>query len=777
MKRFTCQLLLIFTFFGSWGDNRCRALDLNGDGVSDVWQAKYGITMAMVAANPGILDEDPDGDGFSNAQEAVFGTNPFDHNDCPTMKAVALTGFGTSPSYNQLTLSWRSIEGAYYVVESSITLGATAQWAPVVMPPNNAPLGQIIGVAGTQTMVTFLVPKTNPRKFYRVRGSATSMPANFSTSIVNWELTLWGSDPNVTDTDQDGIVDTYEFYNGLNPNDPADASALNSTGITNLQAYSYEGLMSSNIANFYYTGVDLLVFYDEDPHYNFTGALYFFDNFVKTPPPYGVDLGNKYVISAHQTEYFGGSERLCNHTRVDSAVATYTTDFENKAADDESIRWGPGGDIGGDVQWTQGNYPDSVFVSALSDAQFKTTVQYLTAQAAPGASAPHTFVYPILVSDSQITDDGAVKLDPSGNPIAPLVYGGSVTFNIAPGGRYPTDCTVNQGSLPAGIVRKSMVNAAGIIRACALVTLTPPAPNTRRTLIPLKVLINETSSSQVGGALFKVGDNIEFSCSTLDQASFPVPAQNVRWSYAARKMNGSWEPWTSFGGQGTGVSFTTTMQEAGVFRIKVAITGLTGTSAPPIELELLRNNDEIQKFFEFGPGLVGAFDCVGVAENELVGGFVREAQSFLSSRNYDPNIAVPAQYGWPAYPASGNSIIRCNLFIAHRASAAGLVVPPINGLTLTYPPVANQWAGIQDCDWTTSTFESTIDHWNLFFQEDQPRMKPGMIIAHPEPDDAGHCAIVDYDGEAIAAGSNSGTVNKLYPNFFDGTSSYREYEP
>jgi hypothetical protein len=57
-------------------------------------------------------------------------------------------------------------------------------------------------------------------------------------------------------------------------------------------------------------------------------------------------------------------------------------------------------------------------------------------------------------------------------------------------------------------------------------------------------------------------------------------------------------------------------------------------------------------------------------------------------------------------------------------------------------------------------------------------MKPGSIIAHPNPfpDDAGHCAIVDYDGEAIGAGSDSGTVNKNYLEFFDGTSAYQTYD-
>lgn len=41
------------------------------------------------------------------------------------------------------------------------------------------------------------------------------------------------------DTDGDGIPDAWETANGLNPNDPADALALNAEGYTNLEAYSF----------------------------------------------------------------------------------------------------------------------------------------------------------------------------------------------------------------------------------------------------------------------------------------------------------------------------------------------------------------------------------------------------------------------------------------------------------------------------------------------------------------------------------------------------------
>ena len=58
-------------------------VDLNGNGMSDVWEwvySAYGI-------NP---NSDSDGDGFSNLQEAIAGTNPFDSNSYPHIPSCFL---------------------------------------------------------------------------------------------------------------------------------------------------------------------------------------------------------------------------------------------------------------------------------------------------------------------------------------------------------------------------------------------------------------------------------------------------------------------------------------------------------------------------------------------------------------------------------------------------------------------------------------------------------------------------------------------------------------
>lgn len=135
-------------------------------------------------------------------------------------------------------------------------------------------------------------------------------------------------------------------------------------------------------------------------------------------------------------------------------------------------------------------------------------------------------------------------------------------------------------------------------------------------------------------------------------------------------------------------------------------------------------------------------------------------------------------YGFSAEPKNPANAIRCNIFVAHRGCAAGSTVPAINGTGITsfYPPLANQWAGIQNCNPYVQRLLGIVSYgiyqWSL---ASSVNPQPGFVIAHPDPANAGwgglqagHCAIIDYDGKGIGAGV-SGDVNKRYDNFYDGT--------
>jgi hypothetical protein len=91
----------------SWGK------DANNDGLPDDWQATYFGTQAMAWPKPNV---DSDGDGVSDQNEFLGGTNPKDPNDNLAV-AIRSTEQGTS-------LTWKTKVGGIYQVQSSRDLRA-----------------------------------------------------------------------------------------------------------------------------------------------------------------------------------------------------------------------------------------------------------------------------------------------------------------------------------------------------------------------------------------------------------------------------------------------------------------------------------------------------------------------------------------------------------------------------------------------------------------------------------------------------------------------------
>ena len=146
-----------------------RAIDLNSNGMSDIWELIYGAS--ALAPNG-----DADGDGVSNFLENIAGTNPFDLSSAPRISLISQSG-------TNFTVTMPSALGKQYVLQSmpALTNGMVANWT-----------NEMTLVARTGTVVTLTAPVSFAPRFFRVAISDV-------------------------DTDGDGVSDWEEYKLGLDP--------------------------------------------------------------------------------------------------------------------------------------------------------------------------------------------------------------------------------------------------------------------------------------------------------------------------------------------------------------------------------------------------------------------------------------------------------------------------------------------------------------------------------------------------------------------------------
>ena len=142
-------------------------LDLNGNGMSDVWEWVYHAG----GLSPG---GDADGDGFSNGQESVAGTDPFKGGSFPRIPVIqgSLTNF---------SVTLPAAPGKQYQLQSRTALSAT-NW-----------LVETNVVARTGTNVTLTVPVAAAMKFYRV--GIADVNSDGSGRLNDWEKYQLGLNP------------------------------------------------------------------------------------------------------------------------------------------------------------------------------------------------------------------------------------------------------------------------------------------------------------------------------------------------------------------------------------------------------------------------------------------------------------------------------------------------------------------------------------------------------------------------------------------------------
>ncbi|MCL4787429.1 MAG: DUF1800 family protein [Verrucomicrobia bacterium] len=159
-----------------------QRLDLNGNGISDIWELNH----ATANLDP---DADVDEDGLASRIEAVAGTNPFDSRSVPRITQFLLTT-------NGVLASMAGALGKRYDLQATEQLcgSAATNWYTVASM-----------VARTNTMVTL--------------GAAGDQPSRFFRMVV--------SD---VDTDGDGLNDWEEYQLGLDPFSAASTANLDAEG-------------------------------------------------------------------------------------------------------------------------------------------------------------------------------------------------------------------------------------------------------------------------------------------------------------------------------------------------------------------------------------------------------------------------------------------------------------------------------------------------------------------------------------------------------------------
>ena len=130
------------------------ALDSDGDGLPDWWMIQYFGHPTGQAGDHSLALDDADGDGMSNQQEFLAGTDP-----TTPLSALRMTSVAVIKPGPELDVSWNSVSNKLYFLQRSSSL-ATLPASPVLQ-------SNIVGQAGTTTYQDTTAVGPGPY-FYRV---------------------------------------------------------------------------------------------------------------------------------------------------------------------------------------------------------------------------------------------------------------------------------------------------------------------------------------------------------------------------------------------------------------------------------------------------------------------------------------------------------------------------------------------------------------------------------------------------------------------------------
>ncbi|MDA7877370.1 DUF1800 family protein [Akkermansiaceae bacterium] len=172
-------------------------IDLNQNLVSDLWELSYPTLPAD--------DTDSDKDGYSNAQEASFGTDPLSAHHFPAL-SINLNGSGDG-----VILSWKAVPGKrYWIQRLELASDGVPTWVDVtVIEP------------GVSSALKTVIQPTSEKKTYRL--GVSDVDQDFDGLTASEEFLLGYSDDNPTSSGVNGMSD---FVAALRAMEAADGLTL-----------------------------------------------------------------------------------------------------------------------------------------------------------------------------------------------------------------------------------------------------------------------------------------------------------------------------------------------------------------------------------------------------------------------------------------------------------------------------------------------------------------------------------------------------------------------
>ncbi|MGB8166881.1 MAG: thrombospondin type 3 repeat-containing protein, partial [Chthoniobacteraceae bacterium] len=163
-----------------------RALDSNGNGLNDVWEIIFNAS-ALTASG------DADGDGATNQEESLAGTNPFDSNSRP---ALSLAPWSAA----QFQLGYARSAGKRYRIEFKTDLAAPS-WTPLFTE-----------VALDSAAAAWLFSNPAGNRFYRL---AIGDVDSDGDGLLDAEERWLGFDPTTNRSDRNDSTDAARVTAGL----------------------------------------------------------------------------------------------------------------------------------------------------------------------------------------------------------------------------------------------------------------------------------------------------------------------------------------------------------------------------------------------------------------------------------------------------------------------------------------------------------------------------------------------------------------------------------